>query len=91
MEARTDTVEGDADEGGVETVLSGESSKLEQGFRKKGRKRAREEDYNCVRHALWNQDQPDCGNYKWGVNRYKDRGINTGNAGDEITSKPSNI
>jgi hypothetical protein len=91
MEARTDAVDGDADEGGVETVLSRKSSKLEQEFRKKGRKRTREVDYDRVRHALWNQDQCDCGCDEWVIDRYKDGGINTGNAGDEITSEPSKI
>lgn len=88
-EGGTHTVDGHADERRVEAVFSRKSSKLERGFRTKVAGKTREVGYDCVRHALWDQDQCDCrgmsmGKSMWGRMR-------TGNAGDEITSQPSRV
>ena len=50
--------------------------------------------YNRIRHALWDQDQCDCGGgggYEWRVNGGTKEGMHTGNTGDEITSEPGKV
>lgn len=84
MEAGTHTVDGYTDEGRVEAIFGRKSGKLERGFRTKGVGRTEGMGYNCVRHALWDQDQCDCGSIRMGKRMWGR--MCTCNAGNEITS-----
>lgn len=81
MEGGAHAVDGHTDEGRIEAIFSRKGGELEGGIRIND-KVDEEEGYNCVRHALWNQDQRDCENIS-GRRTDMER-VHTSNAGDKV-------